>query len=131
MAVAFAVIERRAPSDTLATVTICLVTDTSRLRLAGYNGEVSLGAAGRVVHVERPPGGTRIENTRVPGHVAFAGVAAVGFPPGPVLSLTVAHLRPADDSSLRLTLLDVTDVDGRDVVSRVRVESAPRHSTIE
>jgi hypothetical protein len=122
-ATAFAVIQRRTPADTLVTITVCLVTDTTRLRIAGYHGEVSFGPSGRVLHVDRPPGATRIENTAVRGRVAFAGVAAQGLSPGPLLSFTVSGADFVDDTYLRLTMLDVTDVDGHDVVAKVQVDS--------
>jgi len=123
---AFAVVERRAPNDTLATVTICLVSDTAKLRLAGYHGELTLGGNGRIVKVHRPSGGTRIENTTVPGRVSFAGVAAEGLASGPVLALTVARLSSNDDARVRLTMIDVTDIAGRDVAKQVQVDSMPR-----
>lgn len=123
---AFAVLERRSVSDTLATVTICLVSDTTRLHIAGYHGELALSRNSRVVHVDRPAGGTRIENTTVPGRVSFAGVATNGLVSGPVLTLTVARLAAGDDAQLRLTMLDVTDINGRDVVTQVHVDSLPR-----
>ena len=123
---AFAVVERRAPADTLATVTICLMSDTAMLHIAGYHGELTLSRNSRVVHVDRPSGGTRIENTTVPGRVSFAGVLSSGINSGPVLALTVARLSAGDDARLRLTMLDVTDVGGRDVAAQVRVDSMPR-----
>lgn len=125
-AVAFAVVERRGPTDSIATVTVCLVSNPAQLRVAGYHGEVTFGPSARVVHVVRPAGGSRIENTRVPGRVAFAGVALQGVPSGPLLSFTVAGIRASDDAQLRLTMLDVTDIDGRDVVARIHVDSLPR-----
>ena len=128
-AVAFLVIARRSASDTLATITVCLVTDTNRVHIAGYHGEVSLSSDARVVHVERPPGATRIENTDIRGRVSFAGVAPGGLPQGPLLSFTVARLRPTDDVGLRLTMLDVTDVDGRDAMARIQVDSVFRSTT--
>lgn len=123
---AFAVVERRSPKDTLATVTICLVSDTARLHIAGYHGELTFSKASRVIKVDRPAGGTRVENTTVPGRVSFAGVAANGLASGPLLALTVARLASTDDAGLRLTMLDVTDIGGRDVVAQVHVDSMPR-----
>ena len=123
---AFAVLDRRAPSDSLATLTVCLLSDTARLHVAGYHGELALSRSSKVVRVDRPAGGTRIENTTVPGRVSFAGVAAAGLTPGPVLSLVIAQRRGPDDARIRLTMLDVTDINGRDVVAQVRVDSMPR-----
>jgi hypothetical protein len=125
---AFAVLERRAPSDTTATITVCLVSDETALRLAGYHGEITLGRPSRIVSVNRAAGGTRVENTTEPGRVSFAGVVADGLASGPLLSFTVARLAPADAARLRLTMLDVTDVGGRDVTARVRVDSLARLS---
>ncbi|HEY4219502.1 MAG TPA: hypothetical protein VGM67_20340 [Gemmatimonadaceae bacterium] len=124
-ATAFAIIQRHQPADSLATITVCLVADTTRWRVAGYHGEVAFGASTRVVHVDRPPGATRIENTTVLGHVAFAGVAPQGLPIGPLLSFTVAGTMPAHDADLHLTMLDITDVEGRDVTANVQVDSVP------
>lgn len=123
---AFVIVDRAADTDTLAAVTICLVSDTARLRVGGYHGELSLPRSTRVVKVERPPGGTRIENTTVPGRVSFAGVAIEGVAPGSVLSLTIARRNAADDGLLRLTLIDVTDVNGRAVRPQIAVDSVPR-----
>jgi hypothetical protein len=123
---AFVVVDRRTPADTLATITVCLVSDTARFRLAGYHGEVSLSKSARVVHVDRSPGGARIENTSVPGRVSFAGVVSSGLTSGALLALTVARADAADDSRMRLTMLDVTDIDGHDVAARIRVDSMPR-----
>jgi hypothetical protein len=101
-------------------------SNTAKLRLAGYHGELTLSSTSRIVKVHRPLGGTRIENTTVPGRVSFAGVAAEGLAPGPVLALTVARLSSSDDARLRLTMIDVTDIAGRDVARQVQVDSMPR-----
>jgi hypothetical protein len=103
-----------------------MLSDTSRLRIAGYHGEVTLSQSARIVRVERPAGGTRIENTTTRGRVSFAGVASDGLVSGPVLTLTLAHLVSADDGRVRLTMLDVTDLAGRNVGAQVRVDSMPR-----
>lgn len=123
---AYALVARGSKSDTLATITVCLTADSARLRIAGYHGELTMPGASRVVRVDRPVGGTRIENTNMPGRVSFAGVAPNGFAPGPVLVLTVAGPSARDDARIRLTMLDVTDVAGHDVVARVHVDSLPR-----
>ena len=123
---AFVVVERRDKRDTLATVTICLVSDPARLRLAGYHGELQLPRSHKVVKVNRPAGGTRIENATSPGRVSFAGVAAEGLTSGPVLQLTVSRHGSGDDGRIRLAMLDLTDVNGRDVVAQVAVDSMPR-----
>ena len=123
---AFAVIQRNAPTDTLATVTVCLVTDTTRWRIAGYHGQVLFDPSGRVVRVDRPPGATRIENTAVHGQVSFAGVAVQGLPTGALLSFVLANPALGHDPNLHLMMLDVTDVEGRDVVTDVHVDATPR-----
>jgi hypothetical protein len=122
---AFAVVEGVVGSDTLATVTICLVTDPARLRVGGYHGELTLPRSARVVKVDRPTGGTRIENTNSAGRVSFAGVASDGMRSGALLGLAIARRTPGDDALIRLTMLAVTDIDGRDVASRVKVDSLP------
>jgi hypothetical protein len=113
-------------ADTLVSVTVCLLTDARQLRVAGYHGELRLPDAYRVVTVVRPAGGTRIENSAVAGRVAFAGVAAEGLASGPLLTVVVARPRAQTDGAIRLALIDLTDLAGRDVGSRVRVDSAPR-----
>lgn len=123
---AYAVVANVARSDTLSTITICLASDTARLRIAGYHGELTMGRGLQVVGVDRPPGGTRIENTSAPGRVSFAGVASSGFAPGAVLVLRVAQHGSRADAQIRLTMLDVTDIAGRDVAAMVHVDSLPR-----
>lgn len=123
---AFAVVERAAGSDTLATITICLIADASRMKIAGYHGELSFAPSSRVVKVDRPTGGTRIENTTVAGRVSFAGVAAEGLTSGPVLALTLARRSASDDARIRLTMIDVTDMNGRSIGPQIRVDSLPR-----
>ena len=121
---AYVIVDRIA--DTLAVLTICLVADSTRLHVGGYHGELSLPRSTRVVKVERPPGGTRIENTTVAGRVSFAGVAVEGVASGSVLSVTIARRNTADDGLLRLALIDVTDVSGRAVRPQIVVDSMPR-----
>ncbi len=127
-ATAYAVVSRQSKSDSLTTVTVCLTADTARLRIAGYHGELTMPGTARVLHVDRPAGGTRIENASALGRVSFAGVAANGFAPGAVLVLIVARPSARDDARIRLTMLDVTDIAGHDVVAQVRVDSLPRLS---
>lgn len=125
-AAAFVVLDRRAATDSVATLTVCLIWDKAHRRLAGYHGELAWKPASRIVRVDRPAGGTRIENTTVAGRASFAGVSSSGLDPGPLLALVIAQRRGPDDASIRLTLLGVTDVDGRDIRSQVNVDSLPR-----
>ena len=127
---AFAVMDRRAPSDSVVTVTVCIVADSSRVRIAGYHGELTLSPTARVVRVDRPPGATRIENAGVRGRVSFAGVSADGLRSGPVLGLVIAQHRTPDDARVRLVMADITDIGGRDVVAQVQVDSLPRQSRL-
>jgi len=123
---AFAVMDRRNPSDSVVTLTVCIVSDSSRVRIAGYHGELTLSPNARVLRVDRPPGGTRIENAGMRGRVSFAGVAAEGIRSGPVLGLLIAQNHTPDDARVRLILADITDITGRDVASQVQVDSLPR-----
>lgn len=123
---AYVVVDRITGADSLASVTICIVADAAHLRLGGYHGELTLPRSTRVVKVERPSGGTRIENTTVAGRVSFAGVASEGVTSGAILGLTIARRSARDDAQLRLTLIDVTDINGRDVRSQIAVDSMPR-----
>ncbi|HXT16367.1 MAG TPA: hypothetical protein VN706_12095 [Gemmatimonadaceae bacterium] len=123
---AFAVVDRVTATDTLATITICLVSDAPRLRVGGYHGELTLPVSIRVVRVERPSGGTRIENTTVAGRVSFAGVASEGIQSGAVLGLTVARRSASEDARIRLAMIDVTDVAGREVGGQFVTDSLPR-----
>ena len=119
---AFAVVSRAAATDSVVTVTVCLVADTTELHFAGYHGELALPPSHRVMKVERAAGGTRIENATLRGRVAFAGIAPSGFASGPLVTLVVVRHDASADAQLRLSMIDVTDASGREVAAGVQVD---------
>lgn len=126
---AFVVVDRRSDTDTIATVTVCLMSDAGHalhLRVGGYHGELTMQRASQIMRVTRPAGGTRIENTTVAGHLSFAGVAVNGISSGWVLAFDVLGLPPGSDAEIRLSIADVTDIEGRDLTAKVRVDALAR-----
>ena len=116
-----------AAGDTAVRLTVCFATGTrtGTPPVAGYHGELRLAAGTRVIGVERPGGGMRVENATTPGRVSFAGVVPAGLTAGPLLTLTL--LRRSDDGSAnQLVMLDLTDARGQDVTARVSVDTIAR-----
>ena len=113
-------------SDTLATVTVCVVAQSPALRIGSYHGELLFDSTSvRVVRVEKPTGGMRVENATQPGRVNFAGAAPEGFPPGALVSV-VLRVRPRGKApALRLTMRELNAVNGKSLLSQLVTSGRP------
>jgi hypothetical protein len=110
--------------DTLVTVRICLATPTGR-RIGSYHGELAFAANdARVLRVERPNEGMRVENASAPGKVSFAGAVPNGLGSGVLLTV---RLRPTTSTGplvTRLRIMELNDPNGGSLLDEVRVDSA-------
>ena len=107
-------------TDTLATITVCVVARSSKVRIGSYHGELLFDSTVvRVVRVEKPAGGMRVENATQRGRVNFAGAAPEGFPPGALVNV-VLRFRPRGKApAVRLTMRELNAVDGKSLLSQL------------
>ena len=115
---AFVAVNPLRQTDTLATVTVCVVARSAAVRIGSYHGELLFdSSAVHVVRVEKPAGGMRVENATQPGRVNFAGAAPEGFAPGALVRV-VLRIRPRGNApALQLTMRELNAVDGKSLLS--------------
>jgi hypothetical protein len=118
----FAVSMATARHDSTIRLSVCLATPAGR-RVGSYHGEVRFPATMRVLAVESPRDGLRVDNALVPGKVSFAGAVPNGV--GSDALLTVVLVAPASVSlpAARLHIAELNDTAGADVLGTTRVDS--------
>jgi hypothetical protein len=118
----FAVSMATARHDSTIRLSVCLATPAGR-RVGSYHGEVRFPATMRVLAVESPRDGLRVDNALVPGKVSFAGAVPNGA--GSDALLTVVLVAPASVSlpAARLHIAELNDTAGADVLGTTRVDS--------
>jgi hypothetical protein len=125
---AVVVVGPRQPGDSLVTATVCVVTArSSTAKIGSYHGELHFDStAVRVVRVEKPAGGVRVENSTLRGQVNFAGAAPAGFP-GRALVTVVLQVRPRGaQPALRLAMKELNTTDGASLMQHLVVAGAPK-----
>ena len=125
---AVVVVGARAPGDSLLTATVCVVTArASAAKIGSYHGELHFDStAVRVVRVEKPAGGVRVENSTLRGQVNFAGAAPAGFP-GRALVTVVLQVKPrAALPALRLTMKELNTTEGASLMKQLVVAGVPQ-----
>ena len=113
-------------SDSLATVTVCVVVRSPAVRVGSYHGELFFDSTSvRIVRVEKATGGMRVENATLPGRVNFAGAAPEGFPPGAIVRV-VLRVRPRGKApALRLAMRELNAVDGKSLLPKLVTSGLP------
>jgi hypothetical protein len=106
--------------DTVVTASVCLVpAKASATKIGSYHGELHFDSTRvRVLRVQKPAGGVRVENAGIAGVVKFAGAEPTGFAPGQLLSV-VFRVRKAGAPSLRLTMIELNGTDGRSLLKQL------------
>lgn len=108
------------------TVWVCLRLPAA-MALGSYNGQLTWDStAARALDIASPPGGSRVANRFERGRVRFAGAAPAGFADGEVLRVRMSTLRPGVPVRLVLRWREVNAVDGRSLLSDLRVDSVAR-----
>ena len=115
-----------AARDTLATATVCVVDAAATRRVASYHGELSFDStAARVVSVEKPKDGMRVDNAKVAGSVRFAGAAPQGFTDPAFVTVTLRLKRAGVSPRLRLRMVELNATDGKSLLTEL-ITSGPR-----
>ena len=111
--------------DTVVTAAVCVVdAKTGSAKVASYHGELYFDStAARVVRVDKPRDGMRVENTTLAGRVNFAGAAPTGFAPGALLSVVLRVKQAGVAPKLRLKMLELNAVDGSNLLKQLVVAS--------
>jgi hypothetical protein len=121
---AFVVTSETEMRDTTVTVRICLATPAGR-RIGSYHGELAFPAAeARVLRVERPNEGMRVENSNAPGAVSFAGAIPNGLGTGELLTVRLRSTIPGRSLVTRLRLIELNDLGGTSLLGDTRVNGA-------
>lgn len=118
----------RQPRDTVVTATVCVVPARAGAATIGsYHGELHFDStAVRVLRVQKPDGGVRVENTTLEGQVNFAGAAPNGFP-GRALVTVVLRVRSVGaDPRLRLEMKELNATDGTSLMRQLGAVRTPR-----
>ena len=132
---AFVIVPSVRPSDTVVTAAVCVVPPkSSPTKVGSYHGELYFDStAAKVLRVEKQPsgggmggmGGMRVENTRLPGQVNFAGAAPSGFAAGVVLRVVLRLRKPGTPPRLRLKMLELNAADGSSLMKQLVTSSLP------
>lgn len=111
--------------DTVVTATVCVFpAKASAARIGSYHGEVHFDTTrARVLHVEKPAGGVRVENTGLPGLVKFAGAEPTGFASGQLLRVALRVRRAGTTPAVRLKMIELNGTDGASMLKQLVVTS--------
>jgi hypothetical protein len=107
--------------DTVVNTAVCVLPAKSgTVKFGSYHGELYFDStAARVLRVEKPAGGMRVENTRLAGQVNFAGAAPAGFASGALLRVTLRVKKPGMRPRLRLKMLELNGTDGSNLMQQL------------
>lgn len=120
---AFVVLTKPAARDTLARATVCVVGSSSRV--ASYHGELSFDSTtARVVAVDKPKDGMRVDNANVRGSVRFAGAAPQGFRDPSLVTVTLRVSRPGTAPRVRLRMIELNATDGASLLTHLVTSDA-------
>jgi hypothetical protein len=126
---AFVVVPAMRARDTVVTAQVCVVpgkTGGQRAQIGSYHGELRFDSTKvRVLRVEKPAGGVRVENARIAGAVRFAGAEPRGFQPGRLLSVVLRVAKPGARPVVGLTMIELNATDGTSLLKQL-VTSAAR-----
>lgn len=109
---AFVVMTKPAARDTLVRATVCVV-GAAPARVGSYHGELSFDStSARVVSVEKPNDGMRVDNAKRAGSVRFAGAAPQGFTDPAFVTVAFRLSRPGFAPRVRLRMVELNSTDG-------------------
>jgi hypothetical protein len=109
--------------DTVVTAVVCMKQRAPGSKIGSYHGELLFDSLTvRVLRVEKPAGGMRVENTTLKGQVNFAGADPSGFADGMLLRVDLRISRPGRVPVLRLRMRELNSTAG---VSLLKAPAAP------
>jgi hypothetical protein len=108
--------------DSTIRLSVCLATPAGR-RVGSYHGEVRFPANVRVLAVETPRDGLRVDNALVPGKVSFAGAVPNGVGSDALLTVVLVAQGTMTLPAARLHIVELNDTAGADVLSATHVDS--------
>ena len=121
---AFVSASRPVARDTLVVAAVCVLPATGVRKVGSYHGELHFDSTqARVLRVEKPAGGVRVENTGLPGMVKFAGAEPNGFAPGRLISVVFRVRRPGASPALRLKMIELNATDGTSLMKQLMAGS--------
>lgn len=93
-------------------VAVCVATPAGR-QIGSYHGELTYEPAdARLIRIEKPADGMRVENATIAGRVNFAAAMPSGLASGTLLVLVLKPARPGVQPSVRLCMLELNDTRG-------------------
>lgn len=103
---------RATTADSLVRIAVCVAVPVGR-RIGSYHGEVTFEPAdARLVRVEKPGDGMRVENTTLAGRVNFAAAAPSGLDSGVLLVVVLKAVRAGTPPRVKLCMLELNDTRG-------------------
>lgn len=116
---AFVVTAPTAARDSLVSAVVCL-RHAGDVKVGSYHGELVFDStSARVVSVDRPQGGMRVENTKVAGRVNFAGAHPQGFSEGVLLRVQLRLAKPGRAPALKLEMRELNSVAGASLMKQL------------
>lgn len=107
-----------AAGDTILTAVVCL-RHAPGVKVGSYHGELLFDASSaRVLGVERPRGGMRVENAKEGGRVRFAGAEASGFSDGMLLRVRMRMTRAGMVPPIALQMKELNSISGTSLITR-------------
>lgn len=122
---AFIVVPPMRARDTVVTAAVCVVPprtagSESMTKIGSYHGELYFDSTKvKVLRVEKPPGGIRVENTKLRGQLNFAGAEPGGFPVGPLINVVLRVSKPGARPAMRLKLRELNATDGTSMMKQL------------
>jgi hypothetical protein len=122
---AFVELSAPRPRDTVVTAVVCLSVRANAKKVGSYHGELYFDStAARVIRVESPADGMRVDNAGKAGQVNFAGAAPGGFAAGSLLRVQL-RVKPAGRRpTVRLRILELNSTDGDSLLKGLVISSA-------
>lgn len=110
--------------DTVVRAVVCL-RHGAALKVGSYHGELTFDStAARVVGVEKPQGGMRVENTAQGGRVNFAGANPAGFAEGALLEVML-RVTPGKVPAVRLEMREINSTAGVSLLKQLKQLNTP------
>jgi len=109
--------------DTVVLTVVCL-RHPADVKVGSYHGELLFDStSARVIGVEKPQGGMRVENTRMAGSVRFAGANPEGFAQGMLLRVQLRVRKPGKVPSFRLQMRELNSTAGASLLTQLKTSS--------
>lgn len=106
-----------ATGDTIVTTVVC-VRHAPGIKIGSYNGELLFDAgSARVLGVERPRGGMRVDNAKDGGRIRFAGAEPSGFAEGMLLRVRLRVARAGIVPHIALEMKELNSTTGTSLIT--------------